>query len=83
MCKNVVLAGINVTLLDYRPVTYVDLASQFYLREEHVGKNVSGRVVKLTKPVYCRVTGDADVDVISTMRTTYSEPRPAYRESRR
>lgn len=34
------LAGINVTLMDYRPVTHTDLASHFYLREEHVGKNV-------------------------------------------
>lgn len=38
--KNVVLAGINVALLDHRPVAPGDLNAQFYLRPENVGTNV-------------------------------------------
>lgn len=41
ICKNVVLAGINVALLDHAVVTGRDLNAQFYLRPEDVGKNVS------------------------------------------
>ena len=37
--KNLILAGPrSVTLYDPRPVTWGDLSSNFYCREEHVGK---------------------------------------------
>lgn len=41
ICKNVVLAGINVTLMDAETVKPEDLGAQFFLRPEHVGMNVS------------------------------------------
>lgn len=41
VCKNVILAGINVTIMDHRPVIATDLTAQFYLNQEHLGKNVS------------------------------------------
>jgi ubiquitin-like 1-activating enzyme E1 A len=38
-CKNLVLAGVNnVTILDEDPIRPSDLAAQFFLREEDVGK---------------------------------------------
>lgn len=40
-CKNLVLAGINVTVQDTATVTHEDLASQFFLTDADVGKNVS------------------------------------------
>jgi ubiquitin-activating enzyme E1 len=37
--KNLILAGPNsVTLYDPNPVSWGDLSSNFYCREEHVGK---------------------------------------------
>ncbi|GAB5029826.1 sumo-activating enzyme subunit 1 [Nannochloropsis oceanica] len=39
ICKNVILAGINVALLDAETVTHEDLCAQFFLRPEHVGMN--------------------------------------------
>jgi ubiquitin-like 1-activating enzyme E1 A len=39
VCKNLVLAGVNnVTILDQDPIRPSDLAAQFFLREEDVGK---------------------------------------------
>lgn len=41
VCKNLVLAGVNnVTILDQDPIRPSDLAAQFFLREEDVGKTV-------------------------------------------
>lgn len=42
IAKNLVLAGIgSLTILDPENVTAEDLASQFLIREEHIGMNVS------------------------------------------
>lgn len=42
VAKNLVLAGIgSLTLVDHEAVTEDDLGSQFFVSEEHVGKNVS------------------------------------------
>ena len=39
--KNLVLAGIgSLTIIDHDTVTEEDLGAQFFVSEEHVGKNV-------------------------------------------
>ena len=38
--KNLVLAGINVTVQDDAAVTPRDVGVQFFLRDEHLGRNV-------------------------------------------
>lgn len=40
VCKNLVLAGVNVTLQDSEVVDIKDLAAQFFIKEDDVGKNV-------------------------------------------
>ena len=41
VAKNLVLAGVgSLTILDHEAVTEDDLASQFFISEEHVGQNV-------------------------------------------
>lgn len=41
VAKNLVLAGIGcLTVMDSEVVTEEDLGSQFFVSEEHVGKNV-------------------------------------------
>ena len=50
-CKNLVLAGINVTVQDTALVTHADLASQFFLTEADVGKNVRAHVVCMAQGV--------------------------------
>lgn len=42
VAKNLVLAGVgSLTIIDHEEVTEKDLGSQFLVREEHLGKNVS------------------------------------------
>jgi molybdopterin/thiamine biosynthesis adenylyltransferase len=42
VAKNLVLAGVgSLTIVDDDPVTEEDLGSQFLLRQEHVGMDVS------------------------------------------
>ena len=40
VCKNLVLAGINVTLVDDAVVTERDVGVQYFLRRSDVGANV-------------------------------------------
>lgn len=60
IAKNVVLGGVkSVTLHDTKPATMMDLSSQFFLREEDIGKNraevTMPRVAELNSyvPVSC------------------------------
>ena len=40
VCKNLVLAGMNVVIQDHKTVTELDVGVQFFLRREDIGKNV-------------------------------------------
>lgn len=39
--KNIVLAGVNVTIQDSSPATEEDVGSQFFINASHLGQNVS------------------------------------------
>lgn len=41
LCKNLILAGINLTIHDTREARIEDLGANFYLSEEDIGRNVS------------------------------------------
>ena len=41
VCKNLVLAGVSVSIWDNQPVTTLDLNSQFFIGEEDIGKKVN------------------------------------------
>ncbi|KAF7331853.1 Ubiquitin activating enzyme [Mycena kentingensis (nom. inval.)] len=62
--KNIVLAGVkSVTIFDTAPVTVQDLASQFFLRQEDIGKTRAeatvGRLAELNAYVPVRNLGGA------------------------
>lgn len=43
VCKNLVLAGVNLTVRDHRPVTDADVAFNYFLRSEDVGQKRAER----------------------------------------
>mmetsp|Transcript_36442 Transcript_36442/g.58644 ORF Transcript_36442/g.58644 Transcript_36442/m.58644 type:complete len:116 (+) Transcript_36442:2594-2941(+) len=46
ICKNLVLAGVSVAIQDSKIVQVEDLGGHLFLKEDSVGKNVSGAVGK-------------------------------------
>ena len=52
--KNIVLAGMNITIQDADPVKIQDLAHNFFLTESDVGKNVSASILCNPPPPYCK-----------------------------
>jgi molybdopterin/thiamine biosynthesis adenylyltransferase len=55
IAKNLVLAGIgSLTVLDTDVVTEQDVATQFFVTEEDIGKNVGLILIVLTWDIACR-----------------------------
>ena len=67
--KNLLLAGVNVTLVDDVIVAPVHLEAHLFLREQHVGLNVSRWLVSSAVFIFCAV-------ISSPYLLTYSPPPP-------
>jgi len=55
ICKNVVLAGVSVAIQDSAIVEEQDLGANFFLRNEHVGKNVRDLILEFVLCWFSRV----------------------------
>ncbi|KAI8061459.1 hypothetical protein BC940DRAFT_322700 [Gongronella butleri] len=75
VAKNLVLAGINsITLLDDATVTKQAVDSQFFLQDEHVGKNKAESVAPALRVLNPRVTVVVDSEDIHAKPDDYFEP---------
>mmetsp|Transcript_20699 Transcript_20699/g.45443 ORF Transcript_20699/g.45443 Transcript_20699/m.45443 type:complete len:355 (+) Transcript_20699:2-1066(+) len=73
VCKNLVLAGVTLVLRDHRTVSIADVAFNYFLREDEVGKNraeCTARRVQEMNP-FCEVIANTEgpVDNLAELHT--------------
>ena len=70
VAKNLVLAGMNVTIVDSRKVEVVDLQSNFFLSFEDIGRNVAEAVRDRVQELNPNVAVTAINAVVATLEST-------------